>query len=315
MKKNFRVATYCRRYDNKMVETREGWAKKGYVVKQRHAGEVMYTSGWQGQTARYFYETDVKQDPAKAEAYLASLRNERNRLRRKRYKQAKVQENEFKRIQEKKKQLLEEKKAKQFRIIYDADVLVFDTETTGLSPMENNILSLSWQLVRCTLLDGKWCAIEICRSNYFFDWPEDESRVTADAIEVNGLTKKRLAELGTVSRHFAIQEFAEALRNADFAVAHNADFDINFINSEARRCGIERLPWVYTYDTMKNMANYCRLEWYEGAKEYKWPRLYELAQCLDIDCSDIDFHLSAADVEVTKRCFVKMLDIFLGCPY
>lgn len=57
---------------------------------------------------------------------------------------------------------------------------------------------------------------------------------------------------------------------------------------------------------MVNMTEYCALEWYEGADEYK-SRLMELARCLDVNTDDIEFHRSSVDVELTKRCFLKTI--------
>ena len=58
---------------------------------------------------------------------------------------------------------------------------------------------------------------------------------------------------------------------------------------------------TFVWDTMHRMTNYCKIP--RGRYEYKWPRLSELADKLKIRQSDIDYHQSAADVEVTARCF------------
>ena len=36
--------------------------------------------------------------------------------------------------------------------------------------------------------------------------------------------------------------------------------------------------------------------------DYKWPRLFELADFLGVDTSGIQYHDAMADVEVTRRC-------------
>ena len=61
-------------------------------------------------------------------------------------------------------------------------------------------------------------------------------------------------------------------------------------------------------DTMKTTTNLCQLPAREGRCGYKWPKLIELAECLRIKTDDINLHDSSADVELTKRCFLYLLE-------
>lgn len=174
-----------------------------------------------------------------------------------------------------------------------SSIVVFDTETSGLQAGRNVILSLSWQV-----LDNKLRKIQ--ERTRFFEWPEDEDRVEDGAIEVNGLTKERLAELGTSDKAEALQEFADAIADADLLVAHNGSFDKSFVLVEAKREGININMSIPLWDTMHRMTDYCALPGYYG--DYKWPKLIELANSIRVKTDDIDWHQSAADVEVTARC-------------
>ena len=78
-------------------------------------------------------------------------------------------------------------------------IVVFDTETSGLCAGENVILSLSWQVLNADLE-------KVAEESRFFDWPKDKSRIQEKAIEVNGLTEERLAELGTCDKREALQD-------------------------------------------------------------------------------------------------------------
>ena len=183
-------------------------------------------------------------------------------------------------------------------------IVVVDTETTGLDADYNVILSLSWQV-----LDGN--LNKIAEESRFFDWPKDRSRVERGAIEVNGLTEERRAELGTCDKKAALQEFYKVVAGADLLVAHNMSFDARFIVEDASEFDLEfgfKIKFHRTprFDTMTDMTNYCRIP--RGNGEYKWPRLYELAYCLGVDTEDIDWHQSASDVEVTARCFRKIVE-------
>ena len=182
-------------------------------------------------------------------------------------------------------------------------IVVFDTETSGLCEGFNTILSLSWQV-----LDGN--LEKVAEESRFFDWPEDRRRVEDAAIAVNGLTEERLAELGPCDKREALQEFAEVIGGADLLVAHNGRFDIGFIKADASDFDLDfefKLKFHRTpiFDTMVEMTDYCQIPGYYG--EYKWPRLAELADCLGVDTEDIDWHMSASDVEVTARCFRKIV--------
>lgn len=178
-------------------------------------------------------------------------------------------------------------------------IVVFDTETSGLCAGENVILSLSWQVLDVNLE-------KVAEESRFFDWPDDKSRIQKKAIEVNGLTEERLAELGTTDKAAALKEFAEVIDGADLLVAHNGRFDAGFIKADAREANVSINLSKPMFDTMLEMTNYCRIP--RGNGEWKWPRLSELADCLGIETDDIDWHMSASDVEVTARCFRRIVE-------
>lgn len=172
--------------------------------------------------------------------------------------------------------------------------VVFDTETSGIDCGRNVILSISWQILDKDL-------VKVDEKTHFFDWPADESCISSRAIEVNGLTKERLAELGTSDKVAALQEFASVITDADLLVAHNGNFDKKFVLAEARREGVDIDMSMTMWDTMHRMTDFCAIPGYYG--DYKWPKLIELSEALGVQTNDIDWHQSAADVEVTVRCF------------
>ena len=49
------------------------------------------------------------------------------------------------------------------------------------------------------------------------------------AIEINGLTRERLAELGTSDKKEAISEFLSDVKKSILVVAHNIGFDFRLI--------------------------------------------------------------------------------------
>lgn len=182
------------------------------------------------------------------------------------------------------------------------NILIFDTETGGVNCYANDILQLSYQVI-----DRKTFKV-LKEVDHFFPWPEDKSRVQWGAIQVNGLTEEYLATKELSDRHNALNEFIDDLLDCEVCVAHNGDFDKNFINATAKREGIYRFNWPMMIDTMKTTTELCRLPARSGRGGFKWPKLIELAECLRIKTDDINLHDSSADVELTKRCFLYLLE-------
>ena len=182
-------------------------------------------------------------------------------------------------------------------------ILFFDTETSGLDPQWNVILQLSYQIVD----SDSWATLK--NVNHYFSWPENKARVSYGAIEVNGLTEDFLAGQKLSERKNALEEFVKDKDSCELLVAHNLDFDKKFIIASCREEGVKfaNSGWAQSYDTMKRMTNYCQIpkDWGSG---YKWPKLTELADCLDIDYSHIALHDSSSDVELTKQCFKKIVN-------
>lgn len=180
-------------------------------------------------------------------------------------------------------------------------ILIFDTETGGLNAYANDILQLSYQVV-----DGSTFQT-IREVNHYFPWPGNKSRVQWGAIQVNGLTEEFLATQDLSDRYEALNEFIDELIDCDLCVAHNGEFDKNFINATAKREGIYPFEWPMMIDTMKTTTNLCCIP-HRNGYGYKWPKLIELAECLNIRTSDINLHDSSGDVELTKRCFMYLLE-------
>lgn len=184
-------------------------------------------------------------------------------------------------------------------------VLVFDTETTGLESRDNNLLAISWQLIRLKRSRGAWSHVVLEKKSVYFDWP-DEDRVTYEAINVNGLTKGRLAELGTVPRTEGLSLFMDALERAGAVVAHNLYFDKGFVREEIKREGLGPVGFPDGFCTMREMMEWCAIPQYEDG--YSLPSLGMLAYCLKVDST-------GGKVEVTKRCFMKILETGEVLPY
>src|SRR5690606_35870894 len=103
--------------------------------------------------------------------------------------------------------------------------IVFATETTGLDPREDRVIELG-----CVELVNRF---PTGRTLHRFINPEGRS-VHPDALAVHGISDADLADKPTFSE--IADEFIQFIDGAKL-VAHNANFDIGFINAEFTRLG------------------------------------------------------------------------------
>lgn len=106
--------------------------------------------------------------------------------------------------------------------------VVFDTETTGLNPKEDRILSIGCIGVRgfnIKVSDQLECYL---KQNYF----------NPDTVKIHGLLKG--GSLLKLNEEDAIIKFLEYVKDA-VLVAHHAAFDIAMINSALKRMSLPKL--------------------------------------------------------------------------
>ena len=94
----------------------------------------------------------------------------------------------------------------------------FDTETTGLNPKKDKILSIGAVAVKNWDIDIKDRFECLLNQSY---------TATADAIEVHGLLTKN--NTNQVEEQHALQSFVHYLGNA-VLIGHNVSFDVSIIN-------------------------------------------------------------------------------------
>lgn len=144
--------------------------------------------------------------------------------------------------------------------------IYLDTETTDLTP--GQICQLSY-----IIEDGK----DIQGKNFYFE----VDHVEAEAESIHGLSVKKLKELSNGLKFNDIKfEFLKDIENATI-VGHNISFDLNFINSELCNIRISNKHFC----TMNHFTNIIQLPGYYD--NYKWPKLIELIDFLEIEEKEI----------------------------
>ncbi len=112
--------------------------------------------------------------------------------------------------------------------VYDKAVFTaFDTETTGTKPQEERVVEIGW-----VKFDKRGV---IARYNVLIN---PEKPMPAEAFAVNQISDEMLADKPKFAE--VLPDFLNFTRNT-VLVAHNASFDIDFINAELNRCGLTKL--------------------------------------------------------------------------
>ena len=116
--------------------------------------------------------------------------------------------------------------------------IVFDTETTGLDNQADRIIEIG-----CIELENQF---PTGRSLHIYINP-DGRKVHPDALAVHGITDEFLADKPVFAE--VAEEIAAFFDGAHY-VAHNATFDIGFVNAEYQRVGIPPVGSERVVDTL-----------------------------------------------------------------
>lgn len=117
--------------------------------------------------------------------------------------------------------------------------IVFDTETTGFHPEEGDKLV---EIGAVELVNHVPTGVQ------YHQYINPEREVPEDAFKVHGLNLDFLKDFPTFRE--VAQEWLDFVGDAKL-VAHNASFDMKFVNFELKNLGYEELPWERVIDTLE----------------------------------------------------------------
>lgn len=174
------------------------------------------------------------------------------------------------------------------------EMLVFDTETTGLSPETNHVIQLS--AIKCVIDEG--CQFhEIARMDTYIN---PGYKLPAKIIEITGITDEKLANYSSEEKQWdAIYEF---FGDSPIVCGHNVPFDVSMMKAMYRRYGKEFSP--IDLDTLR-MAQ--ELHRKDEAGSHK---LGALAEHFGLDYG-LAFHNSMDDVVATMRLLRLFVEEYL----
>jgi len=164
--------------------------------------------------------------------------------------------------------------------------IILDTETTGMDPsMGDRIVEIG-----CVELINH---IPTGRTLHLYLNPERE--VPAEATAVHGLTYEFLKKHPTFAE--VVDKFIDFIAD-DICVAHNADFDMKFLNSELKSLGFPPIPGKRVVDTV-------------AMARRKFPgspaSLDALCRRFSVDASERTLHGALLDSQLLAEVYLELL--------
>ncbi|MED4202584.1 PolC-type DNA polymerase III [Neobacillus mesonae] len=168
------------------------------------------------------------------------------------------------------------------RLLAEDTYVVFDVETTGLSAVYDTIIELAAVKVK----DGDII-------DRFESFANPHHRLSATTINLTGITDDMVQNAPEVSE--VLHKFHEWTKDA-VLVAHNASFDMGFLNVGYKKIGLEKAknPVIDTLELGRFLY-----------PELKNHRLNTLAKRFDIELTQ--HHRAIYDAEATGYLLLKML--------
>lgn len=166
---------------------------------------------------------------------------------------------------------------------------VFDVETTGRSPVYDRIVEIAALRIET---DGS--------QKRFSTLINPRKRIPYSATRIHHISNEMVMDapfFDTVG-----VEFSEFISGSTL-VAHNARFDLGFLQESLARCGLP-LWEGKTMDTLRLVRNT-----HPGLRSYK---LQDLRITLDLECAGGTAHRAASDVEWTAVLLRKTLTVLIN---
>ncbi len=171
--------------------------------------------------------------------------------------------------------------------VYDtAAFIAFDTETTGLDPVSGRIVEIG-----AVKFDRRGI---VARYNVLIN---PEMPMPEEAGKVNGITDEMLKDKPLIAAVFP--DFFDFI-GTGVLVAHNAPFDINYVNAELKRAG--KTPLTNKVVDTRIFAK----EVFPGLSSYA---LQDLA--VQFGITALEAHRAEDDARVCMELFEKILSRFL----
>lgn len=164
--------------------------------------------------------------------------------------------------------------------------IVFDTETTGFDYAKDD---------RLVEIGAVELVNHVPTGKVYHQYINPERDVPEDVVKIHGLTYDFLKDYPTFEK--IADEWLDFVGDG-VLVAHNATFDMNFVNYELKQTGRPEISWDRCVDTLE-MAR----EMFPGAR----CSLDALCKRFEIDNSARTFHGALLDAQLLSEVYLELL--------
>lgn len=165
--------------------------------------------------------------------------------------------------------------------------IVFDTETTGFDPTTGDKLV---EIGAVELIN------HVPTGRTYHQYINPEREVPEEVVKVHGLTTEFLKDYPVFAD--VAQEWIDFIGDDGILVAHNATFDMKFINFELKRLGYADYQWDRVVDTLEIAKNK-----FPGQRN----NLDALCKRFNIDNSARTFHGALLDAQLLAEVYLELL--------
>lgn len=171
----------------------------------------------------------------------------------------------------------------------DVREILFDTETTGFDPFSGD------RLIEIGCVDMVNKIVQKGDEHVYHRYVNPEREVPDSAVKVHGLTTEFLQDKPLFAD--VAQDFLDFVGDDSVLVAHNAEFDMKFINFELEQLGLPTLPSDRFVDTL-------------AIARAKFPgqsnSLDALCKRFEIDNSHRTLHGALLDAEILADVYIEL---------
>lgn len=165
--------------------------------------------------------------------------------------------------------------------------ICFDTETTGLNYNGGD------RIVEIGALE---LINHIPTGKQFHEYINPERDISQKAFDIHGLSNEFLANKPIFAD--IAQSWIDFVGDDGILVAHNAEFDINFINMELKKCGLPLYDWDRVVDTLAIAKKQ-----FPGAHN----KLDDLCKRFNIDNSSRTLHGALLDSQLLAEVYLQLM--------
>ncbi|MGE4420561.1 MAG: exonuclease domain-containing protein [Sulfurimonas sp.] len=189
-----------------------------------------------------------------------------------------------------------------------ANIIHWDTETTGLNNKVHGIISLSYLID----IDGKVVHRgKLTMNPLSYDRPVN--KVSPKALEVNGYKESHLTDFPDAKAQCAnfisvLNKYIDRFDTKSYFIpaGFNVQFDNGFIQEWFKVCGYDSYGQYFTY---KSLCCFEAIKWLQYLGKINTGPSQNLSSCCKAIGLNITAHDSSVDIESTRDLFYKIKEL------